>query len=243
MRFLRYMFIGIIAAHAHAAPYQHDDGTSESSSGFNVDGNVAWLQTFKVAGGLNEITSIELAFGSSNRTQTPDSPYTTTPLVGGESFNVYVWAGTPYSAAHPFGPGVYTLLAQATATVDAGCVDTDILQTVPISATIPGGDGADFFIGASIDIPGYGWPAAFDRAPVQSGGNLNGHAFLTGTFFYGGFDPHDISGGQAGFPLQISNFIADGQWIMRANAIPEPATALLLAAGLVGLTAARRKNS
>lgn len=142
---------GSMGQQAFAATYQHDDGTSESSSGFNVDGEVAWLQTFTVSGGLNQITSIELAFGSPNRTQLPESPFETTPLFGGESFNVYVWSGNPNRI-----DGEYTLLAQASATVDAGSVDTDVLQQVAINAVIPGGDGAEFFIGASMNIVGYG---------------------------------------------------------------------------------------
>lgn len=236
MRHLHFGLLGLFAVCAHGATYQLDDGTSESSSGFDVDGNVAWMQTYRVANGMNEITSISLAFGSPNRFDdgNPENPFDHTPLTGGETFKVYVWSGQPYSASHPLGPSAsYTLLAQAEATVDAASVDTDVLQTVPISAIIPGGDGAEFFIGASINIPGFGWPAAFDRAPVQGGGNILGPAFLAGAFEYDGFNPNDIRGGTAFFPLQISNFIADGQWLLRANAIPEPATGLTLLGGVL----------
>lgn len=233
MRYIIGGLIGIVAAGAQAGPYVLDDGTSESSSGFNVDGNVAWLQTFQVDQGMDTITSIELAFGSPNRTQLPDSPFETTPLFGGESFKVFVWSGVPN--------GAYTLLAQTTASVDVGSVDTDVLQQVPINAVIPGGDGAQFFIGASIDIAGYGWPASFDRAEVQPGGNDQGAAWLTGTFSLGDFDPDNISGGLPGFPLQISQLIADGQWLMRANAVPEPGSAALL--GVLSLTALCRRRA
>ena len=60
---------------------------------------------------------------------------------------------------------------------------------------------------------------------------------------YGGFDPHNLAGDlPGGFPIQLSELIADGQWLMRASAIPAPGAAGLLGAAFTVLCPRRRRD-
>jgi len=101
----------------------------------------------------------------------------------GQAFRVYVWGDAN-------GDGVPTgadFLGEATGSVDAGSIDTDVVQIVSISPPIP--INGSFFVGASINSPAGGYPATADDDGWTGPPN---QAFLT--FNSVPFDPNDIAG-------------------------------------------------
>lgn len=200
-----------------AAAYQHDDGSAENGIGFGADVTLLWMNAFQVSGGNNIITAIDLTFG------TPDFPGGS-GLFGGESFQVHVWQGTP--------TGAHTLLASASANVDASAIDSNIFQSVAINAMIAGGDGADFFIGATIAQANGTFPAALD----QTSSALSSYAAATLT----SFDLNNL--GLADAPPTLLDTIPGlaGNFMLRAHAIPTPGALGLF--GIAGLAAARRRR-
>ena len=116
--------------------YQYDDGSTEGTLGAGELAEMVWIQGFVAVPGSETIVSVSTCFG------TPYSPGGSGVLPG-DPFRVFVWDdpnddGDPADAV---------LLASATAFVDAGSIDTDVLQKVTIDPVDVSGS---FFIGAAV---------------------------------------------------------------------------------------------
>jgi hypothetical protein len=128
----------------------YDDGSSENSLGnASYNHEICWIHHFTVAG---PVKGLQTTFG------TPAYPGGS-GVSGGDSFRIFVW-DDPNGDGDPLDA---VLLAQATATVDAGSIDTDVFQTVLLASPVT--VGASYFIGASIEGMGY-------QAPMDEDGVL-----------------------------------------------------------------------
>jgi len=201
--------------------YQIDDGHSENSVGLTAGGNLAWLNQFNVIGSNRLITGINLTWG------TPSFPGASGVSVG-TAFKVYVWRD---GTANDTNPSDAVLLGQANGTVAAGTIDTDVFQTVALSVNIPAGFNS-FYIGASVNQAAGTYPASLDQSSSA------GRSWVCGSGTQGGFDPNNLGGGIGLF--QMDSIGLPGNWMLRANAVPEPATLSLL--GLAGLALLRRRG-
>ena len=123
--------------------YAIDDGASENSVGLTAGGQLAWLNQFNVSGNLRLITGINITWG------TPSFPGSSGVTPGVTQFNVYVWRD---GTANDTNPSDAVLLGQATGTVAAGTVDSNVFQTVSLGAgiRIPAGFNS-FYIGAAVN--------------------------------------------------------------------------------------------
>lgn len=204
--------------------YQIDDGSSENSVGLTAGGNLAWLNQFNVTGGNRLITGISLTWG------TPSFPGSSGVVPGVTTFKVYVWRD---GTANDVNPSDAVLLGTANGTVAAGTVDTDVFQTVSLGAgvSIPAGFNS-FYIGASINQNAGTFPASLDQTVSQ------GRSWVCGSGTQGGFDPNNLNGGIGLF--QMDSIGLPGNWMLRANAIPEPATLSLFGLAALGLLRRRR---
>jgi hypothetical protein len=153
---------------------QLDDGSSENGWGLTAGGELAWITHLNATG---QVAGIATCFGS------PTYPGFSgaTP---GQSFTVYVWGDAD-------GNGVPTgadLLGEATGTVAAGSIDTDVVQVVPVNPPIA--VYGSFFVGASIVSPGGVYPTPAD----DDGQSLIDQGFLAYNLSdLQNFDPSDLS--------------------------------------------------
>ncbi|MFI5385387.1 MAG: PEP-CTERM sorting domain-containing protein [Fimbriimonadales bacterium] len=219
----------VLAGAAQAQLYSWDSGVSQNSVGLTAGGDIAWLEQFSVVGAFSQINSISTCFG------TPLFPGSNGVTVG-ETFKVFVWSGTPTGT----GVDVPTLLSSSNGTVAAGSIDTDVMQTVNISATITG--TSNFFIGAVVAGTAGGFPAPLQQTD-PGGFPIQPYSWVAGNTTPGGFDPNNLTGGiglstnsSVGFP---------GNWLIRANAsaVPEPFTLTGMALALGSLALRRRKKA
>jgi len=167
-----------------------DDGTSENSVGLTAGGAFAWVNHFTVTD-PGTIQAIQTCFGS------PSYPGSSgaTP---GASFGVYVWSD-PNGDGNPLDA---VLLAQATGTIEAGSIDTDVFQSVPISVQVSG----SFFVGASFQHAAGKYPGPLDQTVPQ------GQSWVT--FNSTPYDPNFWD------PANTYNMDAiglPGNWLLRAE--------------------------
>jgi len=152
---------------------QIDDGTSENNWGLTAGGELCWINRF-AASPAGNVKAIGVTFGS------PSYPGSA-GVDAGDPLRVYVWSdpngdGSPVDAV---------FLGEATGTVDAGSIDTDVVQAVEFPGNgIP--VNGSFFIGASV-VTTSGYPAAAD----DDGQTQVDQGFLT--FNSIPFDPTDLS--------------------------------------------------
>jgi len=209
-----------------AFTYRSDSGVSQEDVSTGTGGQFVWIQQFVVSGGNSLITGVSTTFGVSGAT-------------AGESFNVYVWRGTPTGA----GADAPTLVAQATGTVDAGSINTDVLQTVGLNASITG--TSNFFIGAAINFSSNQFPGALQTTGTGSFPIVN-TAWFAGNGTTDGFNPNDINGvaNDELWALHDPNINLPGNWLIRAEAtvVPEPVSMAALVGGLGALAMRRRRR-
>lgn len=206
-----------LGSRAYAVSYQLDDGTREQFIGeANPSGDILWLNQFNVMPGGSIITSIGVVWG-----QVPNGTPATL-LVYDDPNN----DGNPIDA-----------VLRATAPTTVANALTNTFNNVPIGPIFAGDPGDSFFIAAFVAAgspPQQFFPAAEDindpdhrRSWLASGAPGAGDLNNLGTFqFFGRIDDF-------GFP---------GDWLLRAEAVPEPSALLLLGSGLAGLGAHFRRS-
>jgi hypothetical protein len=202
-----------IAARACAQTYVLDDGTAENSFGLLGGGTFIALNSFAVIPGSNIITSISIAWGD------PAHPQ---PFLTGLPYTAVLWSD-------PNGDGSPTdaeVLAMTSGTIANPSTNTfNVSPITPTAVLTP-----NFFVGFIIFTDfGYNSPAALDQTDPT---------FSDRSFIKVGFDPNNLSGAT---PNEDSGI--DGNWLIRAEAIPEPSSLGLLIVGLAGITylAGRRR--
>ena len=145
--------------------------------------------------------------------------------------------------ANPFGPGLLTFTYQFTnLAISASSIDR---------MTIDGFDLAGLLIDASFQ-PGPGTdPTSFDRSGGATLGNTIGVGFTEAPLGLGAVLPGQASAllvlqtNSSIFNPSVASFIdgssADNVGTFAPNAVPEPATMLMLGAGAAGLLARRKR--
>ncbi len=186
-----------------ADEYTLDDGVSENSVGLTAGGTFGFINQFFTAPGAELLTGISTTWG------TPAFPGSS-GVVAGQAFNVYVWIDGN-GDANPTNAGGAPLVASAAGTVAAGSIDTDVFQTVPIAFDLTG--ITSFYVGVDITHPGGTYPAPLDQTAPQ------GRSWVA----FGAPFPANLSGA-----LNMDAIGLPGNWLVRANAIPEPASLALL---------------
>jgi hypothetical protein len=126
---------------------QIDDGTSEHSWGLTAGGELCWIDHMYSAS-PGYVASIATTFGS------PSYPGFS-GVSPGQSFRVYVWSDPDQDGD----PGDAVFLGQASSTVEADSIDTDVVQVVVLADPIQ--VSGSFFIGASV-VTTSGYPAPAD---------------------------------------------------------------------------------
>lgn len=189
--------------------YQWDDGTSENSVGLTAGGTLWWINHFAVTGGLTQITGVSTCFGS------PSFPGYA-GVVPGQQFDVYVW-GDDTGDADPTNGAGCVLLGTATGAALATSIDTDVLQTVPLGVDLTG--YTNFYIGASVTHVAPSYPAPLDQTTPQH------HSWVG----FGAPLPTHLSG-----CINVDMYFP-GNWLLRADAVPEPASLALLGLGALAL--------
>jgi hypothetical protein len=195
--------------------YKWDDGVSENSVGLTAGGELGYLNAFQVAAGKNVLNGIKITFGS------PSFPGASGMTVGA-AFKVYVWKD-PTNDGNPIDA---QLLNTTNAVVQAGSIDTDAFMTVGLPNVNVGSTGNWFFIGASVNQAAGTYPSSLDQTSSAL------HSWVCGSGSQNGFDPNNLNAGIGLF--RMDDIGLGGNWLLRGNAIPEPATlALLAVAGLL----------
>ena len=195
--------------------YAHDDGSGESSLGAGGGIKVIWLNAFTAVAGGNTIESIDIAFGHNGNEDPP--PNGTTAIA-------YLWSD-PNDDGNPLDA---VLEATVAGTVQSSHTDTFINFALASPVTI--GVGEVFFVGFQ----------SIDFAVSRDTNSDAGQSWLFTDFGLADLDPTNLAGitgsadtfGNLGFP---------GNALIRANGVPEPASVLLLGAGL-GFGVYRRRR-
>lgn len=193
--------------------YQYDDGSSENSLGLTAGGDIAMLHMFDPIGGLQTITDIRAAWG------TPQYPGSSPPA--GTPVQVYVWDDVNNDGD----PSDGVVIAQGSGTVQNP--DTDILNTYALNSPVT--VNSRFFIGAVVSQVAGEFPLPMDQSQASAG-----RAWVVGNSVMGGFDPNNLPGNGIG-PYEMDSIGFPSVFLLRANAVPEPATLTLLALGALAL--------
>ncbi len=184
---------------------QIDDGTSENNWGLTAGGELCWINHFTATG---LISAIGVTFG------TPAYPGSS-GVTPGQEFRVYVWGDANGDGV----PSGADFLASALGSVDAGSIDTDVVQAVPLDD--PLAVSGSFFIGASVPTAAGGYPGTAD----DDGQSQIDQAFLT--FNNVPFDPTNLSSlyamSQLGYPTTvfILRAVGGGSGDCNGNGIPD----------------------
>ena len=126
---------------------QIDDGSSENNWGLTAGGELCWINHFD-AGGPASVAGISVCFG------TPAHP-NSSGVSPGAAVRVYLWSDPNQDG----NPADAVFLGEGTGVVEAGSIDTDIVQVVAFAAPIA--VNGSFFAGASV-VTTSGYPAPAD---------------------------------------------------------------------------------
>jgi subtilisin-like proprotein convertase family protein len=169
---------------------QWDDGSSENSLGLTAGGEMCWMHHFSVAQ-PGTLQNIQTCFG------TPLYPGGS-GVSAGQPLRVYVWSD-PNGDGNPMDA---VFLGEATGVVSAGSIDTDVLQSVAIAATVD----TSFFVGASVVTPASTYPG-----PMDENGPQYNEAWLT--FNTVPFDPTNITANL----YNMTDIGYPANWLLRAE--------------------------
>ena len=150
---------------------QIDDGTSENNWGLTAGGEMCWINHFT---GTGNVSAISATFGS------PAFPGSA-GVTPGQPFRVYVWGDSDGNGV----PSGADFLGETTGYVDAGSIDTDVVQ--PVTLATPIAVSGSFFIGCSVNSPAGGYPGTAD----DDGQTQVDQGFLA--FNVIPFDPTDLT--------------------------------------------------
>ena len=209
------LFLGNPSSFAQV--YQIDDGTAENSIGLTNGGDLIALNSFALMPGRNVITSIAIAFGS---------PGGTGVNLNGTNFTVVLWSDPNGDGL----PGDAVVLATAPGVISGFATNAFVTVSItPTTVLTP-----NFFVGFRITHPAMSFPAAFD----QTAPTFPNRSFIAG----GAAGTGNINNLSANtIPVApIESFGLVGNWMIRANAIPEPSTYMLTGLGFLGLLAVRK---
>ena len=196
--------------------YSIDDGTAENSVGEGGPngGDVLFLNEFPVVPNGQTIASISVAFGD------PATPSNTALL--GLPYTVLLYSD-PSGADNPDDAKLVAFASGVITSVNSNTfLTTDI---TPTNITTP-----DFFVGFELQKQ----PAGTFPAAIDTSNPLPNRSFVT----YGArgtINPFDLTANQVP-PETIESVpgAPDGNWLIRANAVPEPSTWVCVLAGAVG---------
>lgn len=204
---------------ASAASYIIDDGISENSVGLTATTtwDSVWLNTFSLTGGDNAISSVSIQYGFTGAT--------TGQNLNGRSATVLIYTdptgGTPWDA---------TLVYSAPITIanfNTNTFNTYAVPNVPV--------GTNFVVGFQFTQTQAfaAFPAGFDQtAPTLAGRSFAGFLSPVGA----GINPANLNAIPTANRNAIEAFGLVGNWTIRAEGVPTPGAAGLLAvAGLAGL--------
>lgn len=199
---------------AEAQTYTLDDGTAEDSIGLQAAGaSFICLNSFAVTPGNNTIISISIAWGT---------PAFADATLNGLTYTAVLWSD-PNGDGNPLDAVV---LATAPGVIAGSSTNTFNLSPITPTTVLT----TNFFVGFVItQATATQFPAAFDQtAPT----------FANRSFVVIGNNPNNLAGAAT-----IESFGLVGNWMIRANAIPEPSTYALIGLGLVGMVFLRRRSS
>ncbi|MBX3355681.1 MAG: hypothetical protein KF724_08285 [Phycisphaeraceae bacterium] len=200
--------------------YQWDDGVANTAGGFSgYTADAAWMNVFAVNLSGSLITSIQVTFGLAGSTSSAG-------VSAGAPFNVHLWGDNDGDPANGM-----THLGSWSALIDPGAIKSNVFQSVTVAPTDVSAF-ANIVVGVSVTVSN-GFAAPIDTSVPT----LDRSWFSTapsGTW-------------NAQFPgviQSLNSFPAlggNGVFLLRAQAVPAPSAALLLA--LVALrTRGRRRG-
>jgi hypothetical protein len=177
------------------ATYEIDDGSAEDAIGLTAGGDTIALNGFPVIPGSENITSVEIAWGT---------PAFFDPSLDGLPYTVAIWSD-------PNGDGSPTdavLLTTASGVVSNQGTDTFITTTINATITTPG-----FFVGFLITQLAGQFPCAFD----ETNPTLSNRSFIAGDTTPGTGNITNLNDNELPVaPIEFYGLI--GNWLIRANA-------------------------
>ncbi len=217
-----------LAVPVKAGIYQWDDGSAESGIALAVlppgqppPITTGWLNAFQVTAGMETITAIEIAYGFPGNTRLSD----------GLPISLYLWTD-PTNDGNPIDAMVQRSLGEWTASVNTNTFNVYTINplTLPV--------GAWFFVGATSTYTEQIVPSALDYGPPSAH-----RSYLFDWTALEPVDPNNLGAARLA-PTLLESMGSGGNWLIRAEATPEPGAIVLLAAPLAAITGAvvRRKR-
>lgn len=194
-----------ITVSAPPACGQYDDGTTENSLGLVAGGEMGWYQNFTCT---TSTTGVEVAYGT---LMFPGS------VTNGANSRIALYNDTD---ADPSNGG--TLVAQTNTVVVNG--DTDILNSVAISGSAPGGNLGAM---ATADHLAGEFPGSMDQDNPTPAAWVVGSTLGPGTMDLNSLPNNNVA------PLQMSAIGFPAAWLLRVEAggVVEPGTGLCFGDG------------
>lgn len=198
--------------------YRLDDGVGEQNIGVTGGGAnkaTAWLNRFVIEPGKDTITEISVAFGDIQVNHLVEVILWGDFNNDGNPIDAFVLSATPGMITNP------NILSSQNAFQTFDIPDV----TLPI--------GAVFYAGAVVQNYAQGKePARIDKDGTDSIPNYppNNHSFIASQTSAGfaSVDPNNMASAQLPIVPVATALGSDGTWLIRVNAVPEPATAGLM---------------
>jgi hypothetical protein len=210
------------AACGASAQYVLDDGTAENAFGFGTATSNAgsiWLNQFSILPGQNIISSLSIAWGAPSSTSNAN--------VNGLPMQALI-----YSDPNGDGnPNDAILLSSVAGTIQSAGSNTFVTYQfgAPVTITTTG-----FFVGYFVPEFTIAGARQFFAAVNTTAGTFNAaRSFLFG--MSDGSDPDITTLSNNDFGGSNSSLGINGNWLVRANAIPEPGSFVLFGLGGLGL--------